>query len=240
MTSKPTNPVDLWRQLLNTTDVPHVVAVDAAAALATFDRASTLAAERERAFLKCLAELRSAERDQPANLHTQLSTGKRTTLDAEVDRYTAHQAATNHADLCQRIARRAAAQASGIVADIARLHRDELIAWVAHKRCTNVHACGHADPITPALDALWAALGVLLYPLPAELELRPDAVRLPLVFDLRWSRAERSALAWCWQQIDAGEFCWAQPVQARHKRNADAPADRLRFLRVPAELPRVL
>ncbi len=239
MTTKPTNPVDLWRQLLDTADVPHAVAVDAAAALATFDRALTLAAERERAYLKCLAELRAAERDQPANLHKQLSTGKRATLDADVDRYTAHQAATNHADLCQRIARQAANQASATLHQVVRLHRDELIAWVAHKRCTNVHACGHVEPITPTLDALWAALNVTLYPLPSELELRPETSRLPIVFDLRWSRAERSALAWCWLEIDAGRFYWAQPPQVRHRRNPNAPADRLRFQRIPIDLPTI-
>lgn len=239
MTTKPNTHAEMWRQLLDTVDIPELVAVDAAAALATLDRARTLAGDRERGHLQHLAKQRAMERDQPIMLHAQLTSGKKHALDVAGDEYVAQVAATTHADRCRGIAHQAANIAAAGVHNVARVHRDELIAWIARRRCTNVYACGYGDPITPAVAALWDALAVLLYPPPSELELRPDLARLPIVFDLRWSRAERSALAWCWLELHAGNVYWSQPPQPRHRRNPDTPADRLRFTRQPIDLPRV-
>jgi len=232
--------VELWQRLAATSDLPKELRADAAARLATLERAETIHADRHSAHLKLIADFYAAEKTAPELLHAQLASDKKPTVDAVTEKIEIARIGRDRAQTVASITARAESIAhASVTGGLWRDHRTALFDWVAQRRAIDPTATGITEHVTPDVAAVWRRLAVILYPLPSELELPTEFTRLPVVLNAADPKPFRAAIAWCWQQIAAGHYVWAQPPQARHRANRHAPADRLRITAAVFDLPTV-
>lgn len=238
MKDQPT--IDLWQRIATTSDLPKELRDDVAAILDTYDRAAELHHDRHQYHLRTIANYVALERDAPRSLLTQLTAGKRNGLDkltAEIELARVERGRAQDAESC---AKRAASMAmAAISSDLMNRHRETLFEWVVQRRVIDLAATGLTEHVTADVDAIWGRLGVLLYPLPAELELRPDLHRLPVVFNAADSKPARRSVAWVWREIAAGNYVWSPPPPQRNRPRQNAIADRLRITSPVFDLPRI-
>lgn len=231
------NPLATLRYLVEAHDVPDHIRDKGRKVLDAHTRAERLN-NTARTRLGELRELAAdARRNIAPALRAEILAGKRHTLTALLEKSDTTEHACELASREERETERARNYFAEVLpASMITQHRTDLLAWVATRRGTDHNATGYTDLIAPEVEGIYDMLSVVWYPSwPDGIELRGN-LRLPIVYDERWTVTEQRHVAWCWQQVAAGNAKWV------HNPNDKTPKNTTQVLRITAwvdELPQI-
>lgn len=201
------NPKDIsaWHFIIEQNDAPATCKATGKEVLQQLTRAVAVAEQKA----KQAGEVREHAADKTRNimptLKREIAEGKKHTLSDLVAQALKADDMLVVANLEKQYADQLAASVKAQLSAAFRRHRAELLQWIATRRIADIDTHGHTELITPELQYIYESLSILWQPKWNEGLALNDSIRLPLVFDARWTRDSHASVAWVWQHIALGD-----------------------------------
>jgi hypothetical protein len=201
------NPKDItaWNFIMEQDDAPPTCKATGKELLQQRTRALSIAEQKA----KQAGEVRELASDKTRNimptLRREIAEGKKHTLSDLVAQALKADDMLIVANLEKQYADQLAASTNAQLSAAFRRHRAELLQWIATRRIADIDTHGHTELITPELQHIYESLAIIWQPKWNDGLALNESIRLPLVFDARWTRDSHASVAWVWQHIALGD-----------------------------------
>lgn len=199
------NIITAWEYIATQNDAPTQCKDTAKDLLRQCKHAQTMSEQTAKRAGELREQAADASRNIMPTLKRELITGKKHTLVDLVAQQLKANDALHIANLEHQYADQLLHSMHHKLKTTLKANSDELLAWIATRRISDIHALNYTDHITRELEYVYEHLGIIWQPKWNEGLNLGTSIRLPLVFQAGWVKDAHASAAWVWQHIALGD-----------------------------------